>query len=146
MITACVRHRWLVSTSILALSLVAQPLANAASLRRANWRLEGFVGQAPAGIKPDAHLVLQYEGKNYEFDLTKAVVLTGHVSPSQLLRDIKPGQNQLLLRGPAKAMGALTNASVGQKLLIYGYHRTGTRDLQVTKIAPAPPDSAPAAK
>ena len=146
MITEGIRHRWLVCASILALSLVAQPFANAASVRRPHWGLEGFVGQAPAGIRPDAHLVLRYEGKDYEFDLTKAVVIAGRASRTLLLRDIEPGRNQLILRGSAKTMGALTNASVGQKLLIYGYLRTGSRDLQVTKIAPASPDSAPAAK
>lgn len=146
MVTAWVRHPWLLSVSVLLSSLVAGPLANAASLRRANWRLEGYVGQAPAGTKAEAHLVLQSNNKEYEFDLTKAAMISGRGSHGQLARDLKPYQNKLLVREPAAATDALRNAAPGQKLLIFGYHRSGSRELQVTKISAAAPESPPLTK
>ena len=140
------RRRWLVWVSILGLvPLVGEP-AHATRQRRANVRLEGYVGQAPAGVQTEARVMLQYGGKTYEFDVTRTAVNTGDRSRQQLLRDIRPFQNTLVLRGSASMLGALSSASSGQQLVISGYHRTGSRELRVTQISPAPPGPTPAAQ
>jgi hypothetical protein len=135
-----------VALLMLATSLCAGPPADAAIIWRANWRLEGYVGQAPAGITPDAHIVLQYEGKDYPFDVTKAVVTAGRVPKGQLLGDIEHHQMKLQLHGTAKTLDVLRKASPGAKLLISGHHDTGSGEMHVTKISGASADSVPAAK
>jgi hypothetical protein len=145
-VSTCLRLPFWVAVSILATSLFAGPLANAATIWRANWRVEGYVGQAPAGIKPEAHVVLQYNGKDYPFDLTETVLISGHVPQGQLLNAIERHQMRLLLRGKAEVLDRLRTASPGEKLLIFGHHDTASRDMQVTKISAASPESVPAAK
>lgn len=138
-------RRWLVWVSVLGvLALVREP-ADAARFRRANVVLEGYVGQAPAGVRAEAQLVLQSGGKNYEFALRRTAVNTGSRSRRQLLQDIRPFQNTLVLQGSGSTVSGLTSASPGQKLVISGYHRTGTRTLHVTRIGPASPGPTPAA-
>ena len=131
---------------ILALSLAGAPVANAAIIYRGTWRLEGYVGQAPAETKPEAHITLQYNRTNYEFDLMKATVISGHVAPGQFLRDIASHQNKVLLRGSRRMMAGLTTASYGEKVFIFGHHDTGSRDLHVTLIRAPSPNSTPAAE
>jgi len=144
--TVLARQWWVVSVwMVLGLVLVRQT-ADAATMRRANLSIEGYVGQAPADVRPQARLVLQYEGKSYPFDLTRTVVNTGSRSRNQLLQDIKPFQNTLVLHGGASTLGALTNASPGQKLVISGYHRSRSRELSVTQVRPAPTSPTPAAQ
>jgi hypothetical protein len=138
-----VHRRWLVLVSVLGLLAFVREPADASRLRRAHVVLEGYVGQAPAGITPEVQLRLQLGSKSYEFALTRTAVNMG--SRTQLLRDIRPYQNTLVLRGSASEVGGLTSASPGQKLVISGYHRTGTRTLHVTSIGPAPPEPTPAA-
>jgi len=131
---------------ILATALFAAQVANAATVWRASWRLEGYVGQAPAGIKPEAHVILQYNGKDYAFDLTKTVLISGHVPQGQLLDDIERHRGKLLLRGKATVLDGLRTASPGEMLLIFAQHDSSSRNLQVTKITAASPNSVPAAK
>jgi hypothetical protein len=97
-------------------------------------------------VHHEEHLVLRLNDKEYEFDLTKATVLSGHVSQSQLVHDVAPHQKRLVLRGSSAATDALSHASPGQKLMISGYHRTGSNELHVSKISAAAPASAPTAK
>ena len=90
--------RVLISISAVTISLVIASVGNGATIWRANWRLEGYLGQAPAGTKSKAHIVLEYNGTDHEFDLTDAVVLSGHSPGRQLLRDIERNHNKLVLR------------------------------------------------
>ncbi len=108
-------------------------------------RLEGYVSKAPAGTKPEAHLVLQYQGKDYEFDLSKMVVVTGSRTYGQVLQEITPYRVSFLLRGSSPAVGKLTGAAPGQKLIVLGRHRAGSRDLQLVDVIEAPPDATPTA-
>src|SRR5215472_7473256 len=106
------RRGWVVCVSIFTLSLLSGGPTDAA-LRRMNWRLEGYVAPAPAGTKPEAHLVLQSGGKDYAFVLTKAVSIAGHVAPSHLVRDLESHQNKLSLRGSAAMLEVLAKAAPG---------------------------------
>jgi hypothetical protein len=131
--------------SILALSLLIGGTTDAA-LRRMNWRLEGYVAPAPAGTKPEAQLVLQCNGADYEFVLTKAVPTTPHVAPSHLAHDLQSHQNKLVLRGPAAMLHVLTTATPGEKLILTGFYRTGSGELLETTISTAAPRSSRTAK
>ena len=133
--------RWLFWVSVLGSVVLAGDPAVAMRSRRANLVLEGYVGQAPAGVRSEAQLVLQAGGKSYDFALTRTAVITGNRSRNQLLQDIRPGRNTLILRGPESALRVLTSAPPGQKLVISGSHLAGARDLTVTRIAPASPSS-----
>lgn len=145
MIIGCRGYRWSVYLAILTASVVAGALAHAA-LRRANWQLEGYLGHAPANTEAQARLILQYKGKDYEFDLTKAVPSTQHLSLNQLLHDLKSHQNKLLVQGPAAAVHALTTAAPGQRLIIIGYYRAGSGVLQEAIVSAPAPDSPPPAR
>jgi len=136
--------RCLVWVCVLGLVALAAEPAGAVRSRRANLVLEGYVGQAPAGVRPQAQLVLQAGGKSYDFALTRTAVITGNRSRNQLLQDIRPGGNALILRGPESVLRVLTGAPPGQQLRISGYHQAGARDLTVTRIAPASPGAPPA--
>ena len=139
-----VRWRSLVWVLVLGLVVLASDPAHASRLRRANVILEGYVGQAPEGVRSIAQLVLQSGGNTHQFALTRALATTGNRSGRQLLEDIRPFQNTLVLRGSTSTLSGLLNASPGQKLVINGYHATGTRTLHVNRIEPAPPDPTPA--
>jgi len=147
-LTMSVRWRSLVWVSVLGslvwVVVLASDPAHASRLTRANVVLEGYVGQAPAGITPAAQLVLQSLGTNYQFALTRTAVNAGSRARRQLLDDIRPFKNKLVLRGSTSALSGLVSASPGQKLVINGYHATGTRTLHVSRIEPAAPDPTPA--
>ena len=139
------RSGWLVHVSVLVLSLAAAPGAHAA-LVRANWRLEGYLGQAPPGVKVEARVVLRYNDKDYEFDLTKAQSTNPRIPGSRFVHDLKSHQNKLSLSGPRASMDPLVKAAPGEKLLITGYYRTGSDVMQETRVATAPPDSLPSTR
>ena len=144
-------RRWLgrsacVAVSLLATSLLAQPSARAATVWRANWRVEGYVGQAPAGTKTEAHVTLLYSGKEYPFDLTEATVIAGRVPPRQLLDDIEHHQMKLLLRGTPDVLGPLLKATPGEKIALFGHHDGGWRDLQVTQVTTGSSSATPSAQ
>jgi len=108
-------------------------------------RLEGYVGGAPSGVAREAHLIMQYQGKDFEFDLVKMVVVTGDRSYSQVLQDVTPYRVNFILRGQATALAPLVNSAPGQRLVIAARYRTGTRDLLIDTMtaaadpAPTPP-------
>lgn len=135
--SARARTPWLIVLSVLAVTVLAGQPAGAVRSRRADLVLEGFVAPAPAGVRPEARLVLRAGGKTYDFVLTRTAVIRGNRSRNQLLQDISPGGNILTLRGPDSALRGLTTASPGQQLRIFGHHLAGARDLTVTRITPA---------
>ena len=108
-------------------------------------RLEGYVGAAPAGVKPDANLLLHYRGTDYAFALTQMVVITGSRSASEVLQEIMPYHVSFILRGSPPAIATLTSAPTGQKVIVVGYHRRGSRDLLVDSVTEPPPDPTPTA-
>ena len=143
--TAARGRRWLASLSILGFSLLVTQPADAARVRPAHLFLVGYVGEAPACVRAQARLVLQFQGQNYNFDLTQTGVRSGNRSRGRLLQDIRPFQNTLILRGSAAALAPLTSASPGQRLHISGYHQSGSRELNVTEIRVEPASPTPAA-
>lgn len=97
-------------------------------------RLEGYASKAPTGVTPETHLVMQYQGKSYEFDLTKMVVVTGDRPSSQVLQDVAPYRVNFVLHGPLLSLGPLIGAETGQKLVLTARYRSGTRDLLIDSI------------
>ena len=122
---------YLVAALVLATSAAARKLPTEPPLLL---RLEGYI----AGVTPtraaDTRLVLQYQGTDYSFDVTKLVVLSGSRSPSQVLQDVAPYRINFILRGTSQSMSPLISASAGQKLFIFARYRTGTRDLLIDSI------------
>ena len=139
------RSGWLVHAPILVLAVVAASAAHAA-LVRANWRLEGYLGQAPPGVKVEARLLLRFNDKDYEFDLTKAASTNPRIPGSRLVHDLKSHKNKLSLSGPRASMDPLVGATPGQKLIITGYYRAGSDVMQEARVTAAPPESAPPTK
>jgi hypothetical protein len=126
---------WLFCVAVLAmLALVHDPAV--AQDRRSTIALEGYVGTAPANLQPVADIKLQFSGKSYDFAVTRSRVLRGRRSARQILNDIRPRQNILILQGSESAMAPLTSASPGTQLSITGEHRQGSNQLSVTQMGP----------
>lgn len=98
-------------------------------------RLEGYVGTAPTGVPREAHLVMQYQDKTYEFDLTKMTMITGSRTYLQVLQDVRPYRVNFIVRGTPPAVALLTAAEAGQKIVILGRNRTGSRSFYIDSIA-----------
>jgi len=131
-------------TALALAALVAEP-ADAQRLRRASVVLEGYVGEAPAGVRVEAQLTLQSGGRSTAFAVTRALAQTGGRPQRQVLHDARPHQNTLVLRGNEAALAPLWSASAGQQLRISGEHRTGTNTVQVSRIDAVSADPAPTA-
>jgi hypothetical protein len=130
-----VKRIWLFCASVLAmLALVHDPAV--AQERRSTIALEGYVGSAPANLQPVADIKLQFGGKSYDFAVTRSRVLRGRRSARQILNDVRPRQNTLILQGSEAALAPLVSASAGTQLSITGDHRRGSNQLSVTRIGP----------
>jgi hypothetical protein len=104
-------------------------------------RIEGYAGKAPADTRREAHLVMEYQGKDYDFDVIKMTVLTGNRSYLQVLQDVTPYRVNFIVRGTSAAVATLIGADAGQRLVITARNRAGSRDLLVdtVTIAVEPP-------
>ena len=128
-------HRWLVGLSVVLAITSVNAVALAAGPRGTTVEVEGYVGEAPAGVASEK-IVLQFAGKKYDFAATNMESKSAHRSARLLMHDIKPHKNTLVLRGSESVIAPLTSASSGQMLQISGTHRSGTNSLTVTKIGP----------
>lgn len=136
--TAAHRRGLIVATCLL-LGTLVHGSAEASRNRRATIFLDGFVGAAPEGTATQANLVLQIGGKRQDFFVTTSgVIKGGNRSARQILNDVRPKQNVLILVGPEATLGKIGTTPPGQLVRITGDHRRGSNQLSVTSIGPLP--------
>lgn len=139
-------RRELIFATCLMLGTLVHGSAEAARNRRATVFLDGYVGKAPEGAATQATIVLDIGGKRQDFAVTTTgVVKGGNRSARQILNDVRPKQNVLILIGPAATLGTLGSTAPGQLVRITGDHRRGSNQLSVTSIGPPPGGSGAAA-
>jgi hypothetical protein len=99
--------------------------------------LEGRLGPPVPG-RSTADLELQADGHHHRFQVAAARVLAGNRLGADFLSEVTPHRPNLFLRGPEAIMGRLRAATPGDRVVIRGYHRSGSRDLQVSEIEVGP--------
>jgi len=113
-------------------------LASAAHARRGlpiRLRMDGYIG-APEGRREMADLVIQADGKDYRFQVTNALLLSGHGLPSSLFAAVRPFRPNFFLRGPNEVLKKFTDMPPGAHMRIVGQVTRGTRNLLVSEITP----------
>lgn len=143
--TAAHRRGLILATCLMMLGTLVPNAAEASRSRRATVFLDGYVGTAPAGTTTQANIVLEIAGKRQDFAVTATGVVKGKRSARQIINDLRPKQNVLVLIGPEATLGALGTTPPGQLVRITGDHRRGSNQLSVTSIGPPPGGAAPAA-
>lgn len=139
-------RRELIFATCMMLGALVHGSAEASRSRRATVFLDGYVGSAPEGAATQAKIVLQVAGKRQDFAVTTTgVVKGGNRSARQILNDLRPKQNVLILIGSDATLGTLGTTPPGQLVRITGDHRRGSNQLSVTSIGPPPAPSGAAA-
>jgi hypothetical protein len=132
-------RRELIFATCLLLGTLVHGSAEASRNRRATVFLDGYVGAAPEGAATQAKIVLQIGAKRQDFAVTTAgVIKGGNRSARQILNDVRPKQNVLILIGPDATLGAIGTTPPGQLVRITGDHRRGSNQLSVTSVGPLP--------
>lgn len=138
-------RRALIFATFLILGFFAHVSLASAQGQRATVFLDGFVGAAPAGTTTQAAIVLEIRGTRQDFAVTGSGVVRGKRSSRQILNDIRPKQNLLILMGPQATLDVLRTTPSGQPVRITGEHQRGSNQLIVTSIGAPPAARGPAA-
>jgi hypothetical protein len=131
--------RWIVGMLVVG---VASGLATPASARRlggtAMQRLElrGYVGNPPEGRREEAELELSCDGATRRFQVTRGRVLSGDMMIAHVFDRLRPYKPSLFLRGPKDLVSRCVDAKPGDRLVIQGGWRPGSRDLLLSGIEP----------
>lgn len=79
-------------------------------------RFEGYVGEKPAQLVPEASWVLETRGKKYPFHVSHLQIITGDVSPTNIIEAVKPYRVTFRLRGDDARLQQFTGTAPGQKI------------------------------
>jgi hypothetical protein len=102
-------------------------------------RLDGYVGDPPAGRRERADLHLRAGDTNLRFQVTRATVSSSHMMPSTIFNRVRPYRPNFILRGPRALVQRVEKAAAGDHLHIVGGWRPGSRDLLLSSVEPAKP-------
>lgn len=133
----------------LALTALAGPAAaiRMRSTRPIQIRTVGYIGATHDPL-PEVTLVLSHPGGPTRFNVTKLRILTGDVSPANVITALQPYKYRLQLRGPDELRRKLSAAEPSDQVEIIGFIRIAERLLMASAInvsKPAPsadPDTA----
>jgi hypothetical protein len=129
---------------VLGLGAALAPVAARARVRgRVRMRMDGYLGPPPAGRHEQADLTLRVADKDYRFQVTKAVILSGTGLASDVFDRLAPYKPSLILRGPAELLSRFTGAAPDGHVSLSGELIPGSRNFLVGAVEPA---SAPVAK
>lgn len=104
--------------------------------RQYNLRMDGYVGPPPEGRREMANLRIRASGKDLQFQVTAATVLTGNALPANIFSRVRPYRPNFILRGPREVIAPLAEAEPGARFRIVGRWRSGSQDLLVSSIEP----------
>ncbi len=102
-------------------------------------RLDGYVGDPPAGRRERADLRIRAGKKDMRFQVTAATVTSGDITPSTIFNRVRPYRPNFILRGKRELIQRIENAAPGDRFRIVGGWRSGSRDLMVSSVEPAKP-------
>jgi hypothetical protein len=122
---------------VLLASLVIASAADARGLP-VRLRMDGYIGKPPEGRLEMADLVLRCDGRDYRFQVTDALLLSGQGLASNLFDAVRPYRPSFFLRGPKSLLKKFAGTAPGIHMRIIGQTVGGTRELMVGEIIPAP--------
>src|SRR5262245_32781554 len=88
-------------------------------------RLDGYVGDPPAGRRERADLHLRAGDTNLRFQVTGATVSGGSMLPSTIFNRVRPYRPNFILRGKRELIQRVEKAGAGDHLRIVGGWRPG---------------------
>jgi hypothetical protein len=94
-------------------------------------RIEGYVGDAPSGVKPDYTWTVDRGGKVYKLQVVKHESLSTTVSTMDIDEAVKPYQPNFRLAGDDKAVQAFTSAKAGERIRLMGDMRVAPSDRMI---------------
>jgi len=101
-------------------------------------RLEAYIGDAPAGVKPPYTWTVGYKGKTYNLQVMKHDSLSTTVSTMDINNKVYMYKPMFHLDGDDKAIDAFINAKPGQLMLIMSDMRVDTQPglLELDTVGP----------
>lgn len=97
-------------------------------------RLQVYLGDKPEGLVPEASWVVACQGKQLRMHIRHIDVLTGDVSPSNIITDATPYRITFHLRGDPALLRRLAAAGPNQLLTLTGFFRTGSRQFLLSAV------------
>jgi hypothetical protein len=97
-------------------------------------RLEGRLGPPAPGRSAAADLELETPAGRMRLQVESARVLRGERSGPDFLDEVSAYRPSLLVQGPAEVLAKLTKATPGSRLVITGYHRSGSRTFALSSV------------
>jgi hypothetical protein len=106
--------------------------------RVAQLRLDGYVGPPAPGRSSAADLVLEHAGRRIRFQAESARVLQGDRSGQDFLDEVSADPPKLILQGPDEVLAKLEQAQPGDRVVLTGYHRSGSRTFALSSVEVEP--------
>ena len=106
-------------------------------------RLEGRMGPPSSTRVAAASLLLQVGERTLQFQVDEARVLRGDRFGPDVLDELAGRWPSLFVRGPASLLQRLTAAGPGDRVVLTGYHRAGSREFALAEVKTADGAAAP---
>jgi hypothetical protein len=103
-------------------------------VRVAQIRLEGYVGAPARGRSSAADLAFEHGEKRIRFQVESARVIQGNRSGPDFLDEVSAAPAKLTVEGPDELLDELERAQPGNRVVLTGYHRTGSRNFAVSAV------------
>lgn len=106
-------------------------------------RLEGRMGAPSSDRVAAADVVLRVGDRDLRFQVDEARVLRGDRFGPDVLAELAGRWPSLFARGPAPLLERLVAAGSGDRIVLTGYHRAGSREFSVAEVKVADGAAAP---
>jgi hypothetical protein len=123
---------------LVALSAAATDLPLGPGSRTAQIRLEGYIGPPAPGRSSAADLVLEHDEKRIRFQVDSARVLQGNRSGPDFLDEVSAEPAKLIVEGPGELLAKLVAAQPAERVVLTGYHRSGSRNFAIAAVEVEP--------
>ena len=136
------RTRWLAgAVALLSVILTERTTVGQGSVLQI--RLEGWVGQPPAGWTPRGEVQVHVNDADVNLHVNAVRVLSGDSFGPDVLAGLVAKRPGLYLYGPPPLLKRFTAAKPGTYLALVGYLRRGTSDMNASGVTVLPPPKKP---
>jgi hypothetical protein len=129
---------WAAALGVLAVGAVAAAQITQTPLEPLQIRLEGHVGAPVPKHHAAADVTFVWKHTRIRFQVDRAVVVRGEQLGADFLAEIAPYRSTLMLQGDDAVLGRLRAAKPRDRVSVTGYHRTGDRTFEVSRVDVAP--------
>ncbi len=101
-------------------------------------RVEGYIGAAPEGVKPEYTWTVGHKGTTYDLQVVKHTSMSATVSTMDLNDEVSPYKPNFHLAGDDKAVEAFTSAKAGVLMNVWFEYTKGTeaRTMSLDTVTP----------